>query len=98
MILRGGGYVWIWLPAAASALAGNVRCQVDEREDSESAERQQWVGFCRSEGLAAAYDDAAVHEAGIGHEETFSLDGNRVLNVRLSPHCCRSLATLTFPR
>jgi hypothetical protein len=29
-----------------------------------------WVGFCRSEGLAAAYDDAAVHEAGIGHKET----------------------------
>ena len=23
-----------------------------------------WVGFCSSEGLAAAYDDAAVHEAG----------------------------------
>jgi hypothetical protein len=28
------------------------------------------VGFCRSEGLAAAYDDAAVHEAGNGHDET----------------------------
>lgn len=28
----------------------------------------------------------------IGHEETFSLDGNRVLNVRSSPHCCRLLA------
>ncbi len=27
------------------------------------------------------------------HEEAFSLDGNRVLNVRLSPHGCRLLAS-----
>jgi hypothetical protein len=33
-----------WLSAAALALSANARCQVDEREDSESAERQQWVG------------------------------------------------------
>ncbi len=32
--------VYSWLSAAASALSANVRCQVDEREDSESAERQ----------------------------------------------------------
>jgi len=32
-----------WLSAAASVIAANVRCQVDEREDSEGAERQQWV-------------------------------------------------------
>lgn len=25
------------------------------------------VGFCRSGGLAAAFDDVAVHEAGNGH-------------------------------
>jgi hypothetical protein len=41
-------YVRFWLSAAASVLSVNVRCQVDEREDSESAERQQWVDFCRS--------------------------------------------------
>ncbi len=34
----------LWLSAAASTLSANVRCQVDEREDSESAERQLWVG------------------------------------------------------
>ncbi len=27
-----------------------------------------------------------------GHFKSFSLDGNRVLNVRSSPHCCRLLA------
>jgi hypothetical protein len=36
-----------WLSAAASILSANVRCQVDEREDSESAERQQWVASRR---------------------------------------------------
>ncbi len=32
--------VYSWLSAAASALAANVRCLVDRREDSEIAERQ----------------------------------------------------------
>jgi hypothetical protein len=32
-------------------------------------------GFCRSEGLAAAYDDAAVHEAGIGQVQSFAIAG-----------------------
>ncbi len=43
----------LWLSAAASALSANVRCQVDEREDSESAERQQWVDSAHS-SIAAA--------------------------------------------
>ena len=33
----------LWLSAAASALSANVRSQVDERQASEGAERQQWV-------------------------------------------------------
>ncbi len=33
----------LWLSAAASALSANVRCLIDGREDSENAERQQWV-------------------------------------------------------
>ncbi len=41
----------------------------------------QWVGFCRSEGLTAAYDDAAVHEAGHGHLWTFGKRENWHLNV-----------------
>jgi hypothetical protein len=38
---------------AASVLSVNVRGQVDEREDSESAERQQWVDSTHS-SIAAA--------------------------------------------
>ncbi len=41
-------YNRVWLSVTASALSANVRCQVDEREDSESAERQQWVDFGHS--------------------------------------------------
>ncbi len=39
-------------PLAIGRLSANVRCQVDEREDSESAERRQWVdlGHSRSTG------------------------------------------------
>ena len=40
--------VCFWLSAAASVLSASVRCQVAEREDSESAERQQWVETCLS--------------------------------------------------
>jgi hypothetical protein len=36
--------------------------------------RRVWVGFCRSGGLAAAYDDAAVHEAGNGHDRLYTDD------------------------
>ena len=34
----------------------------------------------------------------LDHEETFSLDGNRDLNARSSPHYCRLLASLRLPR
>ncbi len=54
-------------------------------------------GLNVSNGLQVAVGQPRVEfitgTAGIGHEETFSLDGNRVLNVRLSPHCCRLLAS-----
>jgi hypothetical protein len=52
-VILGGWEVRKWLSAAASALLANVRCQVDEREDSESAEWQQWVGSGRSQRARA---------------------------------------------
>jgi hypothetical protein len=36
------------LSAVASVLPANVRYLVDGRKDSENAQRQRWVGFCRS--------------------------------------------------
>jgi hypothetical protein len=51
----------LWLSAAASALSANVRCQVDEREDSESAERQQWVHSANSEQNPLIPSDVANH-------------------------------------
>ncbi len=61
-----------------------IESRVETPKGRHSPPRLGWpkgVGFCRSRGLAAAYDDAAVHEAGIDHFWTFNKRKDRRLRI-----------------
>jgi len=108
-----GSQVWPARAGQRASVSRGCRAStggIDPCERSKTCNLTGSVGFSRIPLVKIVKDPAIGYSiqhgeivrcgelTGLGHEETFSLDGNRDLNARSSPHYGRSLASLRLPR